>query len=83
MRDNLLNDKKEEGELSEENESLSLTLSEKNDLINGLKNLHYASNKQEQVRLLTIAPTDWGRQKVQKLLNSSMTSSIISSDSCK
>ena len=83
MRDNLLNDKKEEGELSEENESLSLTLSEKNELINGLKNLHYASNKQEQVRLLTIAPTGWGRQKVQKLLNSSMTSSIISSDSCK
>ena len=29
MRDNLLNDKKEEAELSEENESLSLTLSEK------------------------------------------------------
>ena len=39
MHDNLLNDKKEEGELPEENESLSLTLSEKNELINGLKNL--------------------------------------------
>ena len=71
MHDNLLNDKKEEGKLSEENESLSLTLSEKNELINGLKNLYYASNKQEQVRLLTIAPTGWGRQKVQKLFNSS------------
>ena len=71
MRDNLLNDKKEEGELPEENESLSLTLSEKTELINGLKNLYYASNKQEQVRLLTIAPTGWRRQKVQKLFNSS------------
>ena len=71
MRDNLLNDKKEEGELSEENESLSLTLSEKNELINGLKNLYYVSNKQQQVRLLTIAPTGWGQQKVQKLFNSS------------
>ena len=71
MRDNLLNDKKEEGELSEENESLSLTLSEKIKLINGLKNLYYASNKQEQVRLLTIASTGWGRQKIQKLFNSS------------
>ena len=56
MRDNLLNDKKEEGELPEENESLSLTLSEKNEFIKGLKNLYYASNKQEQVRLLAIAP---------------------------
>ena len=71
MRDNLLNDKKKEGELSEENESLSLTLSKKIKLINGLKNLYYASNKQEQVRLLTIASTGWGRQKVQKLFNSS------------
>ena len=71
MRDNLLNDKKKEGELSEENESLSLTLSEKIKLINGLKNLYYASNKQEQVRLLTIASTGWERQKVQKLFNSS------------
>ena len=71
MRDNLLNDKKEEGELSEENESLSLTLSEKIKLMNSLKNLYYASNKQEQVRLVTIAPTSCGRQKVQKLFNSS------------
>ena len=54
MHANLLNDKKEKGELPEGNKSLSLTLSEKDKLINALKNLYYASNKQEQVRLLTI-----------------------------
>ncbi|CAF2780779.1 unnamed protein product [Rotaria sp. Silwood2] len=71
MRDNLLNDKKEKEELPAGNELLSLTLSEKNELINGLKNLFHVSNKQEQVRLLTIAPTDWGRQRLQKFFDSS------------
>ncbi|CAF3806814.1 unnamed protein product, partial [Rotaria socialis] len=40
------------------------------ELINGLKDLYHASDKSEQVRLLTIAPTNWGRQKVQKFLDS-------------
>ncbi|CAF3856989.1 unnamed protein product [Rotaria sp. Silwood1] len=71
MRDNLLNDKKEKEELPAGNELLSLTFSEKNELINGLKNLYHVSNKQEQVRLLTIAPTDWGRQRLQKFFDSS------------
>ena len=61
MHYNLLNDKKEKEELPEGNESLSLTLSEKNELIYDLKNIYHASNKQEQVRLLIIEPTDWGR----------------------
>ena len=47
MRDNLLNDKMEKLELPEENESLSLTFSEENELINGLKNLYHVSNKLE------------------------------------
>ena len=50
---------------------MSLTPSQKNELINGLKNLYYASNKQEQVGLLAIAPTDWRRQKLQKFFDSS------------
>ncbi|CAF1370777.1 unnamed protein product [Rotaria sordida] len=71
MRDNLLNDKKKNTELLEEDKSLSLTLTEKNELINGLKKLYHVSNKQEQIRLLTIAPTGWGRQKLQKFFDSS------------
>ena len=47
MHDNLLNDKKENEEFPKGNESLSLTPSEKNELINGPKNLCHVSNKQE------------------------------------
>ena len=38
---------------------------ESNQLLTGLKNLFNESNKSEQVRLMTIAPKEWGRAKIQ------------------
>lgn len=57
--------------LSENNNKSVLTLSEKNQLIYGLKNLYDASDKLEQGRILTIAPANWGRQKLQNFFDSS------------
>jgi hypothetical protein len=43
-----------------------LLVEESNDLLNGLKNLFNESDASEQVRLLTIAPKEWGREKIHK-----------------
>ena len=51
-------------------EILSLNLTEKDELISGLRQLYDSSGKAEQVRLLTIAPSNWGRYKVQRFFNS-------------
>ena len=40
-------------------EILSLNLTEKDELISGLRQLYDSSGKAEQVRLLTIAPSNW------------------------
>ena len=48
---------------------LSLNLAEKDELISGLRHLYDSSDRTEQVRLLTIAPYNWGRQKVQRFFN--------------
>ncbi|CAF1634139.1 unnamed protein product, partial [Adineta ricciae] len=53
------------GEENKKHESCLLNLSEKEELIDGFKYLYSTSNRMEQVRLLTIAPASWGRQKVQ------------------
>lgn len=45
---------------------LILNLAEKDELISGLKQLYDSSDKAEQVRLLTLAPLNWGRKKVQR-----------------
>ena len=58
-------------DLADQKEPWVLSLSEKDELLNGLKNLYSASDRIEQVRLLTIAPVDWGRQKVQRFFDSS------------
>ena len=50
-------------------EILSLNLAEKDELISGLRQLYNSSEKAEQVRLLTIAPSNWGRYKVQRFFN--------------
>ena len=73
MCENLLHNKKKEKntEPLEDYNSLLLILSEKNELIGGIKKLYNASNKFEQVRLLTIAPAHWGRQKLQTFFDSS------------
>jgi len=39
---------------------------ESNELLAGLKNLFADSDADEQVRLMTIAPKEWGRQKIEK-----------------
>ncbi|CAF4633303.1 unnamed protein product [Rotaria sp. Silwood2] len=43
-----------------------LLVQESNDLLTGLKNLFNESDASEQVRLLTIAPKKWGREKIRK-----------------
>ena len=39
---------------------------ESNELLGGLRKLYADSDANEQVRLMTIAPTEWGRQKIEK-----------------
>ena len=58
-------------DLADQKEPWVLSLSEKDELLNGLKDLYNASDRIEQVRLLTIAPGHWGRQKVQSFFDSS------------
>ena len=40
-----------------------LLVSESNELLDGLKKLFTESDDKEQVRLMTIAPQEWGRKK--------------------
>ncbi|CAF3101068.1 unnamed protein product, partial [Rotaria socialis] len=47
-----------------------LRICESNDLLDGLKKLYADSNDSEQVRLMTIAPEEWGRQKIEKWFKS-------------
>ena len=39
---------------------------ESNEFLDGLKKLYGDSDANEQVRLMTIAPKEWGRQKIEK-----------------
>ncbi|CAF2988238.1 unnamed protein product [Rotaria sp. Silwood2] len=48
----------------------NLPVQESNDLLTGLKKLFNESNNTEQVRLLTIAPKEWGREKIRKWFES-------------
>ena len=43
-----------------------LRISESNELLNDLKRLFAESDADEQVRLMTIAPKEWSRQKIEK-----------------
>ena len=43
-----------------------LLVSESNELLDGLKMLFRNGSDQDQVRLMTIAPKRWGRQKIEK-----------------
>jgi hypothetical protein len=43
-----------------------LLVQESNELLTGLKKLFNESDNSEQIRLLTIAPEEWGREKVRK-----------------
>ncbi|CAF3685106.1 unnamed protein product [Rotaria sp. Silwood1] len=47
-----------------------LKICESNELLDGLKKLYADSNDSEQVRLMTIAPKKWGRQKIEKWFKS-------------
>ena len=46
--------------------SHGLLICESNELLDGLKMLFTASDDDEQVRLMTIGPKRWGRQKMEK-----------------
>ena len=47
--------------------SMSLTVSETDILLNGMKILFKSSDYDEQVRLLMLSPPNWGRPQIQKL----------------
>ncbi|CAF1075168.1 unnamed protein product [Didymodactylos carnosus] len=47
-----------------------LLICESNELLDGLKRLFDESDEHEQVRLMTIAPKRWGRQKIKKWFHS-------------
>ena len=54
--------------LDTEFESLNnnLSMNDVNALLSGLKMLFQESHEDEQIRLLTISPENWGRSKIQK-----------------
>lgn len=56
----------EEPQVSYDSNPHGLTISESNELVDGLKKLFAESDTDEQVRLMTIAPKEWGRQKIEK-----------------
>ncbi len=56
----------EKPQASHDPNSHELMISESNELLDGLKKLFDESNADEQVRLMTIAPKEWGRQKIEK-----------------
>ena len=43
-----------------------LRISESNELLDGVKKLFTESDANEQIRLMTIAPKEWGRQKIER-----------------
>ncbi|CAF1564844.1 unnamed protein product [Adineta steineri] len=53
-------------EVSHDPNPHGLMLWESNELLDGLKKLYAESDANEQVRLMTIAPKEWGRQKIEK-----------------
>jgi hypothetical protein len=57
-------------ESKEENSNVpnphDILVSESNELLFGLKNLYHDSDESDQVRIMTISPKDWGREKIRK-----------------
>ena len=53
-------------QLSNDPNPHELTIYESNELLSGLKKLYADSDVDERVRLMTIAPKDWGRQQIAK-----------------
>ncbi|CAF3815158.1 unnamed protein product [Rotaria sp. Silwood1] len=49
--------------------SSGITLHDCQTLIDGLKQLFFISNNEQQIQLLTIAPLDWGRKKIEYFFN--------------
>ena len=43
----------------------NIRISESDELLTGLKNLYKASDTSEQIRIMTISPRRWSREKVQ------------------
>ncbi|CAF3930768.1 unnamed protein product [Rotaria sp. Silwood1] len=43
-----------------------ILVSESNQLLSGLKNLYHDSDESDQIRIMTIAPKHWGREKIRK-----------------
>ncbi|CAF1686356.1 unnamed protein product, partial [Adineta ricciae] len=56
----------EKSQLSNDANPNELTIQESNELLSGLKKLYDDSDADERVRVMTIVPKDWGRQKIAK-----------------
>ena len=56
----------EEPQVSYDPNPHGLRISESNEFLDGLKKLFAESDADEHVRLLTIAPKEWGRQKIER-----------------
>ncbi|CAF1544040.1 unnamed protein product [Adineta ricciae] len=60
----------EKSQISRDPNPHRLRICESNQLLDGLKKLYADSEPEEQVRLMTIAPKEWGRQKIEKWFQS-------------
>jgi hypothetical protein len=58
-------------EVQQEKETTSYTVDEADEFLTGFKDLVISSDYSEQIRLLTLAPSDWGRGKLQSFFNCS------------
>ncbi|CAF5114774.1 unnamed protein product, partial [Rotaria sp. Silwood1] len=67
--DNILNLKSSSNSNSIDLFSSDVTLNDYKTLTDGLKQLFFISNKEQQIQLLTIAPSDWGRKKIEFFFN--------------
>ena len=61
----IINSKKKITETCDESISFDINLSDCQHLLNGIKSLFFISNKEEQLRLLTMAPPQWGRKQIE------------------
>ncbi|CAF4040399.1 unnamed protein product [Rotaria sp. Silwood1] len=48
-----------------ESVSMNIKLNDCQSLLNGIKQFFFLSKKEQQIQLLTIAPPDWGRKKIE------------------
>ena len=63
--ENILNSKSTSNKRTNKSIPSEIKLDDCQSLLNGLKQLFFLSKKQQKLQLLTIAPSDWGRKKIE------------------